>query len=127
MSQTKSAPVRSLPYGVRCSVAPTGIVGSSSRTWKTPPAISTLLAGAPSSDEDGREVVVTTEIDPPSGDGVVTPPKDWRRLRDLIPEGTTRDLLGLVGKVAYDAVKSKGKDMRGAALAGMVAMAKYRK
>ena len=30
------------PYGVRCSPAPTRGAGSSSLTWKTPPAVSTL-------------------------------------------------------------------------------------
>src|SRR6516164_3334799 len=34
---------RAIPrYGVRCSEAPTRGVGSSSRTWKTPPVLSTL-------------------------------------------------------------------------------------
>jgi hypothetical protein len=32
------------PYGVLCSPAPTRGAGSSSRTWKTPPAVSTLAA-----------------------------------------------------------------------------------
>src|SRR5882762_1473142 len=34
--------LRRTAHGVRCNVAPVRGVGSSSRTWKTPPAVSTL-------------------------------------------------------------------------------------
>jgi hypothetical protein len=57
--------------------------GSSSRTWSTPPAISTFGADAPSRDECARERRIR-EIDrdrviehPATPDGVIAPSAQW--------------------------------------------------